>query len=143
MAELSKEYRPENHMLTCGATASEDSVLTYYYSDLPGLNTFLEHVARDRGLLDNKLDIPVRNINSILKENFPDGLDIVDIDTEGMDFELLEALDTDALNVKIICTEIAIREIKQCLESKGFTHYFTTKENHIYVKTQDLERILP
>ena len=141
MAELSKEYRPENRIVTCGATAGEDSVLTYYYSHLPGHNTFLEEIAKDRGLLNNKLEIPVRNINSILKEHFTEGLDVVDIDTEGMDFELLEALDTDTLKVKIICAEIASPKIKHCLESKGFIHYFTTKENHIYVKTQDLKKI--
>lgn len=143
MTELIKEYRPNNTVLTCGATAGEDCNLTYYYSHLPGHNTFLEEVARERGLLHNKLTIPVRNINTILMEHFKTGLDILDIDTEGMDYELLEALDTKSLNVKIICVEVASPKIKSCLEQKGFVHYFTTHENHIYVQKGELDKILP
>lgn len=143
MIELIKEYRPKNRILTCGATAEEDTTLTYYYSHLPGLNTFLEDIARERDILDNKLEIPVRNINTILKEHFKTGLDVLDIDTEGMDFELLQALDTDSLNVKIICAEVYYRELKDCLENKGFVHYFSTKENRIYVRKSELEKILP
>lgn len=142
MVELIKEYRPNNTVLTCGATAGEDCTLTYYYSHLPGHNTFLEEVARNRGLLHNKLSIPVRNINTILKDYFKSGLDILDIDTEGMDYELLKALDTQALNIKIICVEYYTPLIKDCLEKKGFMHYFTTRENHIYVLKEELDKIL-
>lgn len=142
MVQLAQEYRPNNRIVTCGATSGEDSILTYYYSHLPGHNTFLEDIAHDRGILDNKLEIPVKNINTILKEHFENGLDVLDIDTEGMDYELLEALDTDFLKVKIICAEVYYPEIENCLTQKGYTHYFTTHENRIYVRKEELDKIL-
>jgi len=143
MAELAKIYRPKNNMLVCGASAGEESSLTYYQGDVPGLNTFCKEVAEKRGILSNKTEIPVKNINYIIETNFETYPDILDIDTEGMDYELLQALDTDKYKIKIICAEVASPStIKACLAEKGYVHYCTTTENHIYIRKEELDKIL-
>ncbi|MBR3770654.1 MAG: FkbM family methyltransferase [Clostridium sp.] len=142
MAQLANDYRPLDKMLVYGATGGEDAVLSYYEGSSPGLNTFSKQVAEERGILNNVKEIPVRNINTIIAENFDTYPDILDIDTEGMDLELLKALDTNKYKVKIICAEVAIRsEAKALLEEKGYTHYCTTIENRIFVRNEELSKI--
>lgn len=143
MAELAKVYRPKNRMLVCGASADNESTLTYYQSETPGFNTFSKEVAEERGILANSTEIPVCNINNIISDNFETYPDILDIDTEGMDFELLSALDTDKYKIKVICAEAATSStIKNCLFQKGYVHYCTTIENHIYIRKEELDKIL-
>jgi len=136
MVNLCKEYRRENTILSMGACSKEASSLTYVKGTVPGLNHFL----RENEVLSEKdecLQIPVKNINAIFDENKIEFLDLLDIDTEGMDYELLEALDTDKYNVKVICaekSESSDKNIFRLLNSKGYIHFMSTRENQIFVR---------
>ena len=54
----------------------------------------------------------------------------MDIDTEGMDFELLKALDTSRFPFKMICTEVWADEnrdeLDRMLMNKGYVHFMDT-----------------
>lgn len=141
MVEYAHEYRPKNKIIPCGVCGGKDSSLRYYYSeDVPGFNTFVEKIAISRGIQDNYYDIPVKNINSIIEENFEAYPDIVDIDTEGMDWEILKALDFDRFKIKILCIEEKGKELTAFLNEKGYIHFMSTMENQIYILKDELEK---
>ena len=83
------------------------------------------------------------NINRILEENCTKAPDIIDIDTESMDFEILEALDTERFRVKLICVEVRGREAEfsQMMEKKGYVHYMSTIENTLYIAKETAEQL--
>ena len=83
------------------------------------------------------------NINRILEENCTKAPDIIDIDTESMDFEILEAVDTDRFRVKLICVEVWGREAEfsKMMEKKGYVHYMSTIENTLYIAKEAAEQL--
>lgn len=144
MCRLIKEYRPGNVLLNMGACADESQALRYYVSSNPsivGHNTFSEIQAKRLGFTCYS-DIPVKHINDII-ETYCDGkVDILDLDTEGMDLSLINALDTKRYNIKIICAETAIcgdNSVKKVLEEKGYVHFTGSWSNGIYLKKELFE----
>lgn len=136
MCDLAREYRPLNRIVNFGASPADDSgELTYYYDPIhPGLNTFLEDVAVRRGMQHNSMKIPMKNINTIIDESFETYPDVLDIDTEGLDLELLKHLDFERFPVKLICVEAYGGEgIRKLMEERGYELFRVTTENEIYV----------
>ena len=147
MCRLAEIYRPENKIVKAGACAGEDGVLKYYQhpvSTYMGHNTFDREVACQQGFEDHYMEVPILNINKILEENCERQPDILDIDTEGMDFDLLNALDTNRFPFKMICTEVRVREerdaFNQMLSDKGYVHFMDTLENSIYILKKYVEK---
>ena len=138
MCSLIKEYRPENVLLNMGACADESQSLRYYLSpqlSYRGHNTFDEKEAKKLGFTDY-MDIGVANINEIIETYCKTTPDILDLDTEGMDFELIQALDTRKYRIKMISVETAVcgqKSINQLLEEKGYVHFASTRNNGIYL----------
>lgn len=143
MMELCREYRKDNTILAVGACAGEDSSLLYVKGNAPGLN----HFVRDGEVISAQeecLQISVKNINDIFEENKLSILDLLDIDTEGMDYDLLSALDTEKYVVKIICAEKSDcldKNIFKLLNSKGYIHFMSTRENQIFIRRDEFEKI--
>lgn len=137
MCELARIYRPLNMLVNCGASSDEKtSELVYYYDENnPGLNTFSKEIAKKRNMLLNSVKIPVKDINEIIKENFETCPNILDIDTEGMDYEILEGIDFIKFPIDIICAETN-GDIKfyDLLGKYGYIVYAETKENTIFIK---------
>ncbi len=138
MCRLIREYRPDNTLLNMGACADDSQFLRYYISPNPscvGHNTFDKAEAKRWGFTKH-LDIPVNNINCIIETYCNDTVDILDVDTEGMDLSLIKALDTERYKIKIICAETLICGddlIGEVLEKKGYVHFASTRNNGIYL----------
>ena len=145
MCELARVYRPKNRIVQCGAAANSGSEKLFYYQspNSPGLNTFSKEIAMERGIDKNPLEIPVIPINRIIEENFETYPDVLDIDTEGMDIELIQALDTDCFKIKIICAERCglSREFRKLFRDKGYLHFASTKENEIFLREELIDFI--
>lgn len=151
MCELIREYRPHNKVINVGATGSECGFLEYVsWSRLPGHNHFRR---KDEVVDTQKYEISkifVENINDILK-NIDDCPYFMDIDTEGMDYELLGALDTNKFPVKVICAEknglkddmylSHNEDIMRLMSQKGYTHYMSTIENMIFVLNDEFKTL--
>lgn len=136
MCSLANEYRPYNKIVNLGASpVPTEEELTYYYNPIhPGLNTFLKDIAISRGMDKNYKKILVKDINAIITENFETYPNVLDIDTEGLDLELLSHLDFDKYPIDMICVEsFAGSGIQKLLEEKGYKLLETTEENEIYV----------
>lgn len=136
MCNLAGEYRPYNKIVNLGASpANTSEKLTYYYDPLhPGLNTFIKEVAVSRGMDQHFKMIPMKNINTIIEENFETYPNVLDIDTEGLDLELLSHLDFETYPIDVICVESFAGEgIQKLMREKGYKLLATTQENEIYV----------
>lgn len=136
MVELIKQYRSDNTILHMGVCAGKETSLTYVSGKIPGLNHFL----RDGECVDESenevLRIPVKNINEVFQEYGITELDVLDTDTEGMDYDIVKELDTDRFKVKIICIEksgVPTQNIRLLMKNKGYIHFVSTRQNDIYV----------
>lgn len=136
MCELAQEYRPLNKVVNLGALPREGAdELAYYYDPFhPGLNTFSEEVAQKRGMNHNVRMIATKDINAIIAENFETYPNVLDLDTEGMDYNLLRRLDLVKYPINLICVEdSAGGRIGKLLTQRGYKLLTKTNENEIYV----------
>ena len=141
MCSLAEIYRPANRIIKAGASPLWGDSMRYYVHSNPsyrGHNTFDGDIAREEGSLENYREVPVISINEIVGQNFDSAPDFLDIDTEGMDYELLEALDTDKYPVKIICVEVWKNAslFADMMEKKGYIHFMSTFANNIYIRKE-------
>jgi hypothetical protein len=83
------------------------------------------------------------DVNNILKQHFKNGVDLVSVDTEGMDFEIIKGIDFGTYKPTVICVETAVytkghalkknSEIVDYLRDKGYFVYADTFVNTIFV----------
>lgn len=141
MCKLIKGYRPENILLNIGACMDESKSLKYYVSSNPlfrGHNTFDEKEAKKFGLIESQ-DIHVENINTIIEKYCKSIPDILDLDTEGMDYDLIKALNTEKYRIKMICVEVSVcgeSLMNKLLNEKGYMHFTSTGINGIYLEKE-------
>lgn len=146
MCRLISDYRPKNKLLQMGVTGDiREGNMRYYMSynkSYRGHNTFMKDVAERQGFSDNFKDIPVYNINRIISENCEKTPDFLDIDVEGMDYEILKGLDLNKFRFKIICIETwkdMGGKIKELFKVNKYVHYMSLGENSIYVAAEIYE----
>ncbi|MEZ3463470.1 MAG: FkbM family methyltransferase [Lachnospiraceae bacterium] len=137
MCDMAAVYRPINKIVNMGASPDLSAEkLDYYYDSMhPGLNTFRKDVALQRGIAQSCKKVPVENINSILADNFKTYPNVMDIDTEGLDYELLAHLDFERFPIDLICVEASAGDlIRKLMQEKGYQILKTTSENEIYAR---------
>lgn len=137
MCRMAAEYRPLNRIVNLGASPFPTTEeLTYYYDPMhPGLNTFMKDVAIGRGMEHSFRKVSVKDINTIITENFETYPDVLDLDTEGLDYELLRNLDFDGYPIELICVETAAGgRISELLTGNNYRLLDRTVENEIYVR---------
>lgn len=138
MCHMEAEYRASNKIVNLGAAPvpTDEELIHYYESMHPGLNTFLKDVAVSRGMDRNFRKVPVKDINTITAENFETYPNVMDLDTEGLDYELLLHLDFDRYPIELICVETSAEgRIGKLLTENKYRLLNRTLENEIYVCT--------
>ena len=111
LLRLHEEVRPRDIHLNIGV-GSQESVMEYLMLSDPASNTFLESEANEsvkkagRKIIGKK-PIAVLPLKKILYQNVPKEIeiDLMSIDTEGMDLEVLESNDWGKYRPKIIICE--------------------------------------
>ncbi len=137
--QLIEGYRPNDILLKCGA-GSEDDMLQYYaFPDKPGFGTFngaLGECRKNQNLRCEISQIPIMEINEIIEKNFELYPNIVDIDAEGIDFSLLQALNTRKYPIEVIMCEIwgVEAQFNQLMQGKGYRRYANIGENTVYLR---------
>lgn len=144
MCNLIHEYRGANKLVNVGASAGNGGILKYYVHPTvtyKGHNTFLYEVAAKKGFADNYVEVPVVNINELLEKYCERCPDVIDIDTEGMDFDLVQALDLNKYRAKIISIEHwetkQTRDYSNMMLQKGYVHYMSLGSNLFYVPKEN------
>ncbi|MFA9376190.1 MAG: FkbM family methyltransferase [Lachnotalea sp.] len=66
--------------------------------------------------------LQIKEINTLIAENFDQYPNIIDIDVEGFDYQILDSLDTDKYPVEIIMCECIENDVHliNLLKRKGY-----------------------
>jgi FkbM family methyltransferase len=112
LAEALKTVRPEDVVVNAGVAVKDSGEADYYViRDRWPRNTFSpEEVAHLRAQskadpVEKVIKMPLIQINRLLAEHFTAGPDLLSIDIEGMDLDVLRAMDFKAHRPAAICAE--------------------------------------
>jgi Methyltransferase FkbM domain len=93
-----------------------------------------------------EISVPVVTLESIITDYFPDGLELLSLDTEGLDLALLKSLNYEKHRPLAICVEtVGFSEtlakpknnvITSILAPHGYAPYADTFVNTIYIDTK-------
>ena len=115
----------------------------YFYFDEPALNGFLTKkrlkILKDEGFrLKKTKNIHSKTLNQILTEcGSIRKIDLLDIDVEGLDYDVLKSIDLDNIYVGLILVEVNIsnkKRIKNYLIEKEYENIAKIDRNYIFRK---------
>jgi FkbM family methyltransferase len=148
MIERFHNQRPNDVSIAAGA-APVKGELTYYELDSPELNTFSKehalHMQEKGHTIHRETILPVITINYIIETYFNNiSPNVLFIDTEGMDFDLVNSIDFTKYQPEVLCVESVSYELDGSGEkdtklidlilSKGYMLYADTNINSIFVR---------
>ena len=148
LSEKLIQERPQDTVLNCGV-GIEESVLPFYFMDADTLNSFSMQAVQDAMNAGHKLlgyiDVKVIPIAWIFEQYGK--MDFISIDVEGLDFEILKAIDYDTYAPYVICIETAeygvfakrkdMDDMVGFMKAKGYCVCADNYINTIFVK-QDI-----
>lgn len=152
MASLLSQKRPDDVVINAGMGASQQEALQYYMMEDDALNSFSYQKAKELETLGHRIvsvkDIPVFGINETINSYFAGiQLDFMNIDVEGMDTDILYAIDYKHYAPRIICIETIeymglkredYQDILDFLAEQGYTLLADTFLNTIFLRIRGL-----
>lgn len=142
-----QKQRPRDVNLNIGI-AEKKGELPFYVMSTRTLNTFSEEYAKsaERGgsiKIEQVVNIPVLEVNDVIKNNFSEPPDLISLDVEGLDLAILRSLDFSLYRSKVFCVETItfsenrqgkkILEIAQLMNDEGYFVYADTNVNTLFV----------
>ena len=162
-AEMTEKTRPKDTLVRAAISPSvrpgETNIMQLTipeHNELASLDArfvgeWYRRLKRQEGVVDQarKIDVETFNINDVITQYVDlQKPCILDIDVEGIDYELFQSADSDALaNVQLIIIELSAfmhggknfeQEVFTQFYARGFSLYAKTHVNHIFVKTETL-----
>jgi Methyltransferase FkbM domain len=135
-AALLRRLRPLDTVLEAGIGFDEGVVQADYWV-VKGdgqLNTFSKEqadaIVRRAGpnAIERVVKLPLVNVNAALAKHFPQGgPTLLSVDTEGLDLDILKALDFGRFRPKVVCAEtcgmdgLVLQPILDLMQSHGYT----------------------
>ena len=143
-----KKLRSEDKVLNVGVGVQGNTKADFYIFDEPSLNTFDKEEAQFREkqgtykiVRVNKVEL--KDINTIISENFGTYPELLSIDVEGLDLQVLQTLNYSKFPIPAICVETCAysenhikpknEEITAFLLNNGYFVYGDTYINTIFV----------
>jgi FkbM family methyltransferase len=145
---LITQVRPEDKVLNLGIAEPGAGPCDYFSFSDPQLNTFDAEEANARvqsGIykLENQFPVPTMPLSTVLAEHFPQGLDLLSLDAEGLDLTILKTVDFAVHRPLSICVETVgysetlhrakSTEIHELMFANGYVEYADTYVNTIFV----------
>jgi FkbM family methyltransferase len=152
---LIKSSRPRDKSLNVGLGVEDDAIADFYVMSPHTLSTFSrnEALALDAGgnhKIRSVLRIPLRTINSIIKENFETTIDLVSIDVEGWNEEIAASFDFSKNRPLCFCVETItfsendvgrkLGKIFEIFEENDYSVYADTHINTIFIDRRSIKR---
>jgi len=140
--------RPGDVCLNIGIGASEEKSAPFYIMSTPTLNTFSREEAEryqgyGRERILNVVDTPLVSVNRIVERYFPNGVNFISLDVEGMDLPILKSIDFASCRPQVLCVETLtytedkseekIEGILSFMSENGYLIYADTYLNTIFV----------
>jgi len=131
------------------AISKKPQKLNYYMFDEPAINGFSQEISSFRNKnseynIKEVIEIKTVRLDDLLQEQYleQNTIDFLNIDVEGLDFEVLQSINLEKYNVRVICiealksslNEINNHEISAYLELYGYQPYAKAVNTVIYKK---------
>lgn len=140
-------FRRRDQLLNIGLTGGSTSKAQYYIMDWHEFNTFdkehataLEAFYKGRNAIQRVVELPILNVNEFIQKYVRRPIDLINLDVEGLDYDILSAFDFNAQTPKVICVETKDfsngkeqSKIHNHLTQKGYILYAMNPINGIYV----------
>jgi FkbM family methyltransferase len=153
---LLKNQRRGDLLIPSGIGVGEEEVIAEYYEmDWHEFNTFSKKVAYEtqekyagRNNVKKVHKLKLIPISDLMEKYFKNGLDLLTIDVEGMDQEILEAIDFNRYRPRAICVETKvlgsniIDEMNEFMSKRGYRLYAITPINGIYIDARNQENVI-
>ena len=114
--ELHKIERPRDIVINAVVGEHDMESVNFYYSKSNQLSLINTKYPSSKNKY-NKVSLPQKNINTILKSKGINTIDFLNIDIEGAELEVLETLNFDKYKPKIIAVEIHGNDIAKGLNT--------------------------
>ncbi len=137
--DIFRAVRPKDKVLCCGAGGKE-GVMDFFVFDLDNISTFSKFEAEEFKKVGHKIvetkKVPVHTLAQILSNNVKSReIDLLSIDTEGLDLEILQSNDWSKFRPKVIVVETAeYRKDAAVRTHQAFNEFMTAQG---YVKLAD------
>jgi FkbM family methyltransferase len=139
--------RKKDICLNVGVSESHESTADFFVMSERTLNTFSQEEANHYVSFGKKIveiiNLPLININDVIKKHFESTPDFISLDVEGMDLKIIKSFDFDKYRPKIWCIETLtysenrnqhkVQEIIDFMISKKYFAYADTFINTIFV----------
>lgn len=121
--EIFNKYRKRDINLNIGISSSNKELDYYILDYTSSMNTFNRKALEEEGLLNRIKEvkkISVMTLNEVLQTYLPKGQDIdfLNIDTEGMEIEVLESNDWQRFRPKLVVIESELLDLKDIFKTK-------------------------
>ena len=147
--EYQEDLKCRNHvvMSACGKEENQSVDFNVFVIGKNKIKSSLSGLEVDEKLLEShshliheiyKIKVPVRKLDSILDEvEFSRDIDFISIDTEGTELDVLEGIDLNTWNVKLLVVENNHNEdkIEKYLNEYGYIKDRRYKVNDFYIKS--------
>lgn len=144
-----KQKRPGDQVLEVGVSIDGRSSADYYMMDWHEFNTFSEERAKEieahyagQNNIQKKITRKLMTIMEVCDAYFPSAPNFVNLDVEGLDFEILKQIDFSRVSPDAFCVETISTsdtgykdQVSLLFEEKGYFQYAFTRINSIFVKS--------
>lgn len=136
--KLFKKYRPRD--INLNLAVGQDGELVYYMFNEPALNTFSQDIAKEYekngAKIINKKKVKMFTLSYIFSKYLPKNqeIDFLNVDCEGMDFDVLKSNDWDKYRPRAILVEIFNNSMSQVINHE-ITAYLDNLGYDIFAKT--------
>lgn len=152
LASLLRQKRPGDTVIQVGIAPASESHAQYYVMSGDALSTFkreeAQHMVESGSYgpqeIRQVLSVPLISINALMAEHFPQGPDVLSLDTEGYDLEIIQALDFSRYAPRCMCIETLrydaagklykVQDIIDFAEAQGYTVFADTRVNTIFIR---------
>lgn len=146
-----RRARPDDVLLNVGV-GTRDGEADFYVLGTPTLNTFSRTEAErfasyGAQRIERVEKVALREINGLLHEHFAVPPDLLSLDVEGLDMEILQALDFSRHGPAVCCIETLtytedrserkVEEIVELMRSRDYLVYADTYVNTIFVRRSE------
>jgi len=108
------EHRPDDKLIKACVGDFDDDAADFYILTAHSLNTLIketaDHVCGQSGYGNQKIEevvkMPVINVNRVLEDNFEKWPNIISVDTEGMDYRIINAINWGKYKAEMVCIEV-------------------------------------
>ena len=112
------KQRAGDRLLNIGI-APEEGIADFYVMSRPTLNTFSRTEAERFASYGNQriervVAVPIRNINTVIAEEFGRAPNLLSLDVEGLDLPILRSLDFEKFAPDVVCVETLTYTEDQC-----------------------------